>query len=147
MPVPLNPTSCGLPPPLSYTETSAVRLPFTSGSSVTLMKQLAPEATLFPQLLVSAKSPASAPVIAMPLISTAALPLFVRIPVLVPKAIESRLHDEKEPVKVKKVTTDPLDDFYDEVRYGIYSYLRDTDEALRHASGGALEESNRSRPD
>jgi hypothetical protein len=39
------------------------------------------------------------------------------------EAIESRLHDEKEPVKVKKVPTDPLDDFYDFYRYGIYSYL------------------------
>jgi hypothetical protein len=39
------------------------------------------------------------------------------------EAIESRLHDEKEPVKVKKVPTDPLDDFYDDFRYGIYSYL------------------------
>jgi hypothetical protein len=39
------------------------------------------------------------------------------------EAIESRLHDEKEPVKVKKVPTDPLDDVYDFYRYGIYSYL------------------------
>ena len=39
------------------------------------------------------------------------------------EAIESRLHDEKEPVKVKKVPTDPLDDVYDDFRYGIYSYL------------------------
>jgi hypothetical protein len=39
------------------------------------------------------------------------------------EAIESRLHDEKEPVKVKKVPTDPLDDVYDDLRYGIYSYL------------------------
>jgi hypothetical protein len=39
------------------------------------------------------------------------------------EAIESRLHDEKEPVKVRKVPTDPLDDFYDFARYGIYSYL------------------------
>jgi hypothetical protein len=36
---------------------------------------------------------------------------------------ESRLHDEKEPVKVQKIPTDPLDDVWDETRYGIYSYL------------------------
>jgi hypothetical protein len=33
------------------------------------------------------------------------------------EAIESRLHDEKEPVKVKKVPTDPLDDVYDDFRF------------------------------
>lgn len=38
-------------------------------------------------------------------------------------AIESRIHDEDEPVKIKKVSTDPLDDVIDETRYGIYSYL------------------------
>jgi hypothetical protein len=41
---------------------SAVRLPFINGLNVTLIKQLAPEATLLPQVLVSVKSPASAQV-------------------------------------------------------------------------------------
>jgi hypothetical protein len=46
VPVPINFASCGPPPPLSYTETSAVRFPLTRGLKVTLIKQLAPEATL-----------------------------------------------------------------------------------------------------
>jgi hypothetical protein len=79
VPVPINATFCGLPPPSSYTETSAVRLPLTKGLNVTLMKQLAPEATLLPHVLVSAKSPASAPMIAMPLILTVTLPLLVSV--------------------------------------------------------------------
>ena len=79
MPVPLNVACCGLPPPSSLTETSAVRLPFTRGLNVTLMKQLAPEATLLPHVLVSAKSPAAAPVMAMPLIFSVTLPLLVSV--------------------------------------------------------------------
>jgi hypothetical protein len=46
---------------------------------VTLMKQLAPEATLLPQVLVSAKSFASVPLIAMLVIVTVELPLFVSV--------------------------------------------------------------------
>lgn len=38
-------------------------------------------------------------------------------------AIESRLHDEKEPVKIMKVPSDPLDDVIDAIRYGVYSYI------------------------
>lgn len=37
-------------------------------------------------------------------------------------AIESRIHDKKEPEKVEKVIGDPLDDVYDALRYCIYSY-------------------------
>lgn len=39
------------------------------------------------------------------------------------EAIESRIHDEEEPMKVKKVKEDPLDDYYDSLRYGYYTYL------------------------
>lgn len=39
------------------------------------------------------------------------------------EAVESRIHDEKEPVKVQKVISDPLDDFWDMLRYGVYSYV------------------------
>jgi len=46
-------------------ETAAVRLPFPDGVNFTLMKQLAPDATLVPQVFVSAKSFVSGPVIAM----------------------------------------------------------------------------------
>lgn len=38
-------------------------------------------------------------------------------------AIESRIHDEDEPVKVKKVIGDPLDDVFDSARYGLYSFM------------------------
>lgn len=37
--------------------------------------------------------------------------------------LESRIHDAKEPVKVQKVISDPLDDVFDSFRYGIYSYM------------------------
>ena len=41
VPVPLRPTFCGLPPPLSLTETLAVRLPLADGVKVTVTEQLA----------------------------------------------------------------------------------------------------------
>jgi hypothetical protein len=46
------------------------------------MKQLAPEDTLLPHVLLSAKSFASVPVIEMPVIVTVELPLFVIVIVL-----------------------------------------------------------------
>ena len=49
---------------------------------MTLMKQLAPEATLLPHVLVSAKSLALVPVIVMFVIVTVELPLFVSVIVL-----------------------------------------------------------------
>jgi hypothetical protein len=58
------------------------------------------------------------------------------------RAIESRIHDKKEPTKVEEVLGDPYDDVFDAVRYAVYSYH----EALRHARGRAAKESNRSRP-
>jgi hypothetical protein len=79
VPVPDRATFCGLPPPSSLIDTSAVRLPFTNGLNVTLIKQLAPEATLVPHVLVSAKSRASVLVIAILVIFTAELPLFVSV--------------------------------------------------------------------
>ncbi|PWT80205.1 MAG: hypothetical protein C5B44_05720 [Acidobacteria bacterium] len=39
------------------------------------------------------------------------------------ESMESRIHDEDEPVKVKKVAGDPLDDYFDAARYGLYSYV------------------------
>lgn len=38
------------------------------------------------------------------------------------RAVESRVHDKKEPEKVEKVIGDPLDDVWDALRYCIYSY-------------------------
>jgi hypothetical protein len=77
VPVPLSPAFCGLPPPLSLIETSAVRLPLTAGLKVTLVKQLPPAATLLPRVLVWAKSLGSVPVIEIAEMLTATLPLFV----------------------------------------------------------------------
>lgn len=45
-PVPVRATVCGLPPPPSEIETSAVRVPVAVGVNVTVMLQLAPAATL-----------------------------------------------------------------------------------------------------
>ena len=50
VPVPANGTSCGLPPPSSLTEISAVRLPCCEGVKVTLIRQYAPDARPLPQL-------------------------------------------------------------------------------------------------
>jgi hypothetical protein len=56
-PVPLNPTVCGDPLALSVTVRFPVLLPEAVGLNVTDMVQLAPAATLVPQVFVSAKSP------------------------------------------------------------------------------------------
>lgn len=52
-PVPLRATVCGLPLALSAIETDAVRVPLAAGLKMTLMVQLAPTATVLPQVLVS----------------------------------------------------------------------------------------------
>ena len=62
MPVPAKVTSCGLPPPVSEIDTFAVREPNTIGLKVTVIEQLAPAATLVPQVLVWEKSLAFVPV-------------------------------------------------------------------------------------
>ena len=38
------------------------------------------------------------------------------------RAIESRVHDKKEPLKVEKVVGDPYDDVWDALRYALYSH-------------------------
>jgi hypothetical protein len=52
-PVPLRGTVCGLPLALSAIETDAVRVPLAAGLKMTLIVQLAPAATVLPQVLVS----------------------------------------------------------------------------------------------
>src|SRR5262249_54691583 len=67
-PVPERGTNCGLPPPLSVTETFAVRPPPSSGVNVTWKVQLAPGARPVGQLLLpltTAKSPEFVPEIRM----------------------------------------------------------------------------------
>lgn len=59
-PVPLKLAVCGEPLALSEIISAPVRVPTTDGVNVTEIVQLAPAATLVPQLLVSAKSPDAA---------------------------------------------------------------------------------------
>ncbi len=88
VPVPERLIVWGLPAvALSEMLTEAVRLPLAVGSKVTLIVQLPPAATELPQVLVSAKSPALAPVTAMLETLNAALPLLARVAVSVPLAV------------------------------------------------------------
>lgn len=52
VPVPDKPAFCGLPPPLSLTETAAALAPVAVGLNFTMMEQLFPAARLVPQLWV-----------------------------------------------------------------------------------------------
>jgi len=79
VPVPVSETACGLPVASSVMVTLAARFPVAVGLNVTLMEQLALAATLAPHVLVSAKSPLLAPLMAMLVIVRAAFPLFVRV--------------------------------------------------------------------
>jgi hypothetical protein len=94
VPVPLRETVCGLPGALSVTERVPLRLPVALGVKVTLTVQLAPAANELPQVLVSAKSPALVPVIAMPVMLKVVVPTLVRVTVfaglVVPTATEPK---------------------------------------------------------
>jgi len=79
VPVPIKLTFCGLPPPLSPIETLAERNPLAKGVNVTVIKQLSPAGTLLPQVLVSAKSLLSVPMIEIPVKFTATLPLLLSV--------------------------------------------------------------------
>src|SRR5437879_13178084 len=68
-------TLSGLSAALSVIVRVPVRFPPAAGVNVMLMVQLAPAATLLPQVLVWVKSPLAA----MPVIFNAALPVFVRV--------------------------------------------------------------------
>jgi hypothetical protein len=81
VPVPARVTDCGLPVALSVRLRAAVRDPLAAGVKVTLMVQLAPAATLDPQLLVCEKSLESVPVIPMLEMLKAALPVLPRVTV------------------------------------------------------------------
>jgi len=90
VPVPLNPTLCGLPLALSVTFKLAVRIPVAVGVKLTLMVQLAPAAIvlgLSGQVFAWPKSLALVPLIPIPLIVSGAVPLFVRVTVCVPLAV------------------------------------------------------------
>jgi hypothetical protein len=79
VPEPVRLAMCGLPPPLSKLERFAVRFPLAEGVNVTVIEQLAPGATLLPQVLIWAKSPASAPATEILVILTATLPLLLSV--------------------------------------------------------------------
>jgi hypothetical protein len=74
-PVPVSVTVCGLPSALSVMVTAPVLSPPAVGLKVTLSPQLAPAATLEPQLLVWEESPL-AEMLAM---LRVALPVLVRV--------------------------------------------------------------------
>ena len=78
-PLPLNAAACGLPLALSVTATPALRVPVAVGLNVTLIVQLVPAARLAPQVCVWVKSPLLVPVMAMPLMLSAAAPALERV--------------------------------------------------------------------
>ncbi len=73
--VPLREMVCGLPAALSVNVTVPVTLPVVFGTRVTLMAQLAPAASVAPQVLVSAKFALTA----IPEIASGAVPLLVSV--------------------------------------------------------------------
>ena len=79
IPVPVRLTCCGLPPALSVMFKVAERLPLAVGVKVTPNVQLAPAASVAPQLLVCAKSPGFGPATAIFVITNRECPLFLRV--------------------------------------------------------------------
>jgi hypothetical protein len=77
VPVPLRDTVCGEPEALSVIVRLPLRVPPAVGANVTEMVQLAPTATLDPQVLVSAKSPEAA----IDVMLRAVVPLLVSVTV------------------------------------------------------------------
>lgn len=76
LPVPVIAADCGEPVALSDTEIAAEKLVAEAGVNVTVTVQLAPAASDVPQLLVSPKLLAFAPVTEMPVIVSGAVPGF-----------------------------------------------------------------------
>ena len=64
--MPVSDAEWGLPTELSVTVMEPVRAPMASGVKVTVMVQLPEAATVAPQVVVRAKSPAFVPVTAIP---------------------------------------------------------------------------------
>lgn len=76
MPVPVSATTCGLPAALSMMLIDPVRAPATDGVKVTLIVQLAPGASVEPQMVVSLKSTLLLLMLVMSAVTT---PEFVRV--------------------------------------------------------------------
>src|SRR5215468_2956043 len=79
VPVPVRLEVCGFPTALSETDTAEMRAPVVVGVKVTLIVQTAPVASVDPQLLVWAKSPALPPEIPMELMASDAFPALVNV--------------------------------------------------------------------
>lgn len=79
MPEPVSVTVWGLLGALSLIDREALREPVVAGVNVTLIVQLAPTATLLPQVLLCAKSPGSDPVKLKLVIVSVEVPLLVRV--------------------------------------------------------------------
>jgi hypothetical protein len=80
--VPDRATVCGLPVALSDTLMLALRAPIAIGVKVTMIVQLEPSASEVPQLFVCVKS-VLLPVIETELMFKGAVPLFVRVVVMI----------------------------------------------------------------
>lgn len=81
-PVPVRPTDCGLPVPLSAIETAAVRVPVPLGVNVTLIVHVPPTPSVAGdsgQVVVLAKSPAFVPVMFTLVIVSVPGPLLVKV--------------------------------------------------------------------
>jgi hypothetical protein len=72
------------------------------GVNVTLIVQLAPDATELPQLLLCSKSPASAPAIVMLLMLKAAFPVFIKFTESAPLAVPTIVYP-KVRLRLEKV--------------------------------------------
>ena len=77
--MPVSDTSCGLPVASSVIEREVARAPVAVGLKVIEIVQLAPASTVVPQSFVCAKSELFAPVMAIALKFSEALPLFVSV--------------------------------------------------------------------
>jgi hypothetical protein len=108
-PVPVSDEVCGEPDALSATLSVAVAVPADVGAKTMEMVHFAPAASELPQVVVSLKTPASAPDRVMPVIAKAALPVFMRVAVcaalLLPVATEPKVSVAGVSVAAGAVTT------------------------------------------
>jgi hypothetical protein len=79
VPVPFSVAVCGDPVALSVTDKVAEKLVTDEGVNVTEMPQLAPAASELAQVFVSANALAPAPPMVMPVMESAALPVFFSV--------------------------------------------------------------------
>ena len=99
-PVPVRLIECGLPAALSEILILAVRAPAAAGANCALMEQLLPATRELPQVVVSEKSLALAPVRIMLEMSRAAFPVLLTVtlwtPLVVPTFCELKVKPEAE---------------------------------------------------